>query len=84
MAATAKSRATRRYNEKSYDRVSVMLPRGRKKGLESFAADSPHKSINGLINALLAAAMGFTLDEWKRPGSGPGGGNEEQQSQPDA
>lgn len=69
MSPTARSRAVRKYNARKYDRISVMVPRGRKAEIEEFAATTEHKRVNGLINALLAQAMGFSsLDEWKRGG----------------
>ena len=62
---TAKTKASRKYNEKAYDRVSVMLPRGRKKDVEAFCSDQG-QSVNGLVNGLLRGAMGLSEDEWKQ------------------
>lgn len=54
-----------RYNAKAYDRVSLMLPKGRKADIEAFAR-AHGESVNGLVNALLRAKMGISEDEWKK------------------
>ena len=54
-----------RYNAKAYDRVSIMLPKGRKQAVEAHAK-ARGESVNGLVNALLRADMGLSEDEWKR------------------
>lgn len=54
-----------RYNAKAYDRVSLMLPKGRKAAVEAFAR-AHGESVNGLVNALLRAKMGISEDEWKK------------------
>lgn len=53
-----------RYNAKAYDQVLVMLPKGRKEAVQQFAKDNG-VSVNGLINDLLATAMGIDAAEWK-------------------
>lgn len=59
-SATVKNR----YNAKVYDRVSIMLPKGRKQAVEAHARKHG-ESVNGLVNALLRADMGLTDAEWK-------------------
>ncbi|MBQ3669059.1 MAG: hypothetical protein II920_07525 [Clostridia bacterium] len=54
---------SRAYNAKAYDRVSVMLPKGRKSDVEAHA-QSKGLSVNGLINVLLRSNMGLTEDAW--------------------
>ena len=54
-----------RYNLKAYDRLAVIIPKGRKQAVEAFARDRG-ESVNGLINRVLRAEMGLTDDEWKR------------------
>lgn len=54
-----------RYNAKAYDRVSIMLPKGRKQAVEAHARERG-ESVNGLVNRLVRAEMGLTEDEWKQ------------------
>lgn len=61
----------RRYNEKSYDRLAITVPKGQKQAIEAHAK-AKGESINGLVNALLRDDMGLTVEEW--------GGNEEMKS----
>ena len=60
----------RAFNEKTYDRISVTIPKGRKAAVEAHAK-SKGESVNGLVNALLRADMGLTEDEWKKPEETP-------------
>lgn len=55
---------TRAYNEKAYDRISVTVPKGQKQAIEAFAREQG-ESVNGLINALLRAAMALSESDWK-------------------
>lgn len=55
---------TRAYNEKSYDRLAITIPKGQKAAVEAFAREQG-QSVNGLVNALLRAAMGLSEGEWK-------------------
>lgn len=48
--------ATARYNKKAYDRIEIVVKKGRKEKIKAFAR-SHGKSVNGLINDLLAEAM---------------------------
>ena len=61
-SATVKNR----YNAKVYDRVSIMLPKGRKQAVEAHAK-SKGESVNSLVNGLIRADMGLSEDEWKQP-----------------
>lgn len=54
-----------RYNAKAYDRIQIVVPKGRKAAVEAHAA-SKGKSVNGLVNGLLRADMGLSEGEWKR------------------
>ena len=65
--ATKQTEWSRAYNEKAYDRLAITIPKGRKATVEALAADRG-QSINGLVNALLMAALGLTEDEWKKAG----------------
>lgn len=55
-----------RYNAKTYDRVQIVVPKGRKAAIEAHAKQKG-ESVNGLVNALLRADMGLSADEWKQP-----------------
>lgn len=55
---------SRAFNERAYDRVSIMLPKGRKEDVAAFAEERG-LSVNGLINSLLYDAMGIPAEEWK-------------------
>lgn len=48
--------ATARYNKKAYDRIEIVVKKGRKEKIKAFAR-SHGKSVNGLINELLEKAM---------------------------
>ncbi len=54
-----------RYNAKAYDRIQIVVPKGRKQAVEAHAA-SKGESVNGLVNGLLRADMGLSEAEWKR------------------
>lgn len=62
---TARTKANRKFNEKAYDRISITVPKGRKEAIEAHAKDKG-ESVNGLVNTLLRADMGLSMDEWKR------------------
>lgn len=62
---TARTKANRKYNEKAYDRLAITIPKGRKQAVEAFARERG-ESVNGLVNTLLRAEMGFTDEEWRR------------------
>lgn len=52
--ATAKTRAVRKYNEKSYDRIELKVPKGDKEKLKAFIGD---KSLNAFINEAILEKM---------------------------
>lgn len=54
-----------RYAAKAYDRIALIVPKGRKQTIEAHA-QSKGESINSFINRLLRVAMGLTDDEWKQ------------------
>lgn len=55
-----------RYAAKAYDRVSLIVPKGRKADIEAHA-NSKGDSVNGFISELIRADMGMTEAEWKAP-----------------
>lgn len=65
MAKTKTSSAVkRRYNEKSYDFLSVTIPKGRKSDLKAHVGEK--QTVNGLVNDLLMNELGMDEAEWKR------------------
>lgn len=52
----AQKEATARYNKKAYDRIAVMVKKGRKAEIAAFARRQ-NKSVNRLIVDLLEEAM---------------------------
>lgn len=56
----------RAFNEKAYDRLSITVPKGRKRAIEARVAEEG-KSVNGVVNELLQGYMGLTKDEWREP-----------------
>ena len=64
----AKRKANKKWNDANmsimYDRISVLVPKGRKATVESIAKERG-ESVNGLVNSLLRDAAGLTETEWK-------------------
>lgn len=65
----ARKRANKKWNDenmaKKYDRIQLVVPKGRKADIEAFAREQG-ESVNGLINGLLRSAMSCTEADWKR------------------
>ena len=57
--------ATRKYREKAYDQINVIVTKGRKKDITEYAM-SIGKTVNGLISDLLQEQMQITSEEWKK------------------
>lgn len=53
-----------RWNKKHYDRLAVMVPKGRLDTIRRYAEEHG-TSINGLINDLLRYELGMAEYEWK-------------------
>lgn len=49
-------KASNKYNAKAYDRVSLMLPKGKKEVVREYA-ESKGLSLNGYINKLISDDM---------------------------
>lgn len=66
----ARKRANKKWNDANmtakYDRISVLVPKGRKQTIEARAKEID-MSVNGLINSLLQKDVGMSDDEWKAP-----------------
>lgn len=63
-ASRVKIAANNRYTTKAYDRLNIVIPKGQKEAVEAHAS-SKGQSVNGLVNELLRADMGLSLEEWK-------------------
>ena len=63
--ATARTRANRKYNERAYDRISITIPKGRKRDLERYIREHGEDSINGFTNRLYREHLGIDKDDWK-------------------
>lgn len=63
----ASTKAKNKYNAANYDNLRIVVPKGRKELVEEYAASSPEKSVNGLVNMLLRTALGLTEEEWRAP-----------------
>lgn len=53
---TAKTRAVRKYNAKSYDRIEVIVPKGEKEMIVAFAK-AKGMTTNGFITQTIKQAM---------------------------
>ena len=60
----ASTKAQNRYIAKSYDRIQIVVPKGRKADIESYV-EAHGQSINGLVNDLLRQALCMTEDKWR-------------------
>lgn len=52
----AQKEATARYNKKAYDRIDLVMPKGKRKKIQDFAK-SKGMSTNSFINAAIDKAM---------------------------
>lgn len=70
----ARKRANKKWNDenmaKKYDRIQLVVPKGRKNDIEIYAKGKG-ESVNGLMNALLRDALCMSDEDWKHtdPGS---------------
>ena len=64
----ARKRANKKWNDANlsvkYDRIQIVVPKGRKATVEALAAERG-ESVNGFVNGLLRAAAGVSVEEWK-------------------
>lgn len=54
----------RERNAALYDRLNIVIPKGRKQTVEAYAQEHD-LSVNGLINVLLRDALGMTEEQWR-------------------
>ena len=67
----AQQRAVNKYIKGNYDRINLVVPKGRKAAIEAHA-QSKGESVNGLLNGLLRAELCMSEEAWKL-GEGDGG-----------
>lgn len=60
----AQTKAQNKYISKAYDRLNLVVPKGRKADVEAHAK-AKGESVNGLVNNLLRTDLGMTEEEWK-------------------
>lgn len=64
----ARKRANKKWNDenlnKKYDRIQLVVPKGRKSDIEAYAR-SQGESVNGFMNMLIRDALNMTEEEWK-------------------
>ena len=53
---TSATRAQNKYNAKVYDRITLVVPKGKKEEIRAFA-EKNGESVNGFINRLINEAM---------------------------
>lgn len=61
---------TNAYHARVYDRLSVLLPKGRLDDVKGYAA-AHGTTVNALVGDLLRRELGMDLDTWKRKPTGP-------------
>ena len=65
----ARKRANKKWNDenqaKRYDRIQLVVPKGRKADIEAHAK-TMGESVNGLLNTYMREALGMSEVEWKR------------------
>jgi len=55
-----------RYNSNSYDRMNIMVPKGKKQQIQKWAKEERGcKSTNAYISGLIQADMGQSDEEWQ-------------------
>ncbi len=58
----ARKKANQKYNAKAYDQLKVLVKKGQREAIRSYA-EAHGMSLNGYINKLIAADMGEALTE---------------------
>ena len=58
-ASKAQQKAVNKYMKENYDRINLLLPKGKKAVIQDFAA-SHGESVNGFINRAVDEAMAQT------------------------
>ena len=54
----------RERNAMLYDRLNIVIPKGRKADVEAHMKRAGIKSVNSLVNDLLREEVGMSVEEW--------------------
>ena len=57
----ARTRASNKYNAKAYDRLNIVVPKGKREKIKAHA-ESQGESLNGYVNRLIDEDMGGGKD----------------------
>lgn len=55
-----------RYNNRAYDRITIIVPKGRKETVELYAT-MHGESLTGFLSRLIRAELGIRDEDWKLP-----------------
>lgn len=61
--ALKQSQWTRTYNEKAYDRLSVVIPKGKRELLANKLKEE-NKTVNGFLNEVIRQYLGIDESDW--------------------
>jgi len=64
-ASKAQQKAVNKYMSANYDRINLVVPKGRKEIIEQRAKERG-KSVNGYLNHLIMADLGLSEEAWKQ------------------
>lgn len=59
-----------RYASKAYDRLNIVIPKGRKADVNAYAKGNG-TTINALVSTFLQGELGLSDDEWKKTEDAP-------------
>ena len=65
MGGRASAASKNKWSAKVYDRVNLTIPKGKKEVIQDYAS-ARGESVNGMINRLLRAELGQSLEEWEQ------------------
>jgi len=63
-ASKAQQKAVNKYMSANYDRINLLIPKGRKETIETRAKENG-ESVNGYLNRLIQTDLGLPAEEWK-------------------
>ena len=59
------SKVKERWNKRNYDRIAILIPKGKKEAFAEFARKEYGLSMNGYINFQVRKLLGVSEDKWK-------------------
>lgn len=65
-ASKAQQKAVNKYMSANYDRINLVIPKGRKETIEQYAQQAG-ESVNGYLNHIIREHLGFSQEAWKDP-----------------